>query len=214
MFVIGLTGPSGAGKGTVCSIFGQFGIPSIDTDAVYRELLAPPSACLNDLVQTFGERILSPDGTLNRRALGAIVFSDKDALGRLDQTAHRHIMAEVRRRLAALRERGVPAVVIDAPQLFEADAARDCNAVVSVLAEESVRLERIMRRDRISEADARRRMRAQYPDAFFRTHSDYVLENNTNPEALIPSVRKLLGELGISAATAEPHLTVKKNMEP
>ena len=84
MLVIGLTGPTGAGKGVVSEIFAAHGIPVIDADAVYHQLLIPPSACLNELVYTFGPQILNPDNTLNRRALGSIVFSDEAMLLQLN----------------------------------------------------------------------------------------------------------------------------------
>ena len=200
MVVIGLTGPSGAGKSAVCALFAKRGIPSLDADAIYRELLVPPSECLNELVKIFGDGILCPDGTLDRRALGAIVFSDREALARLDAAAHRYIMAEIRRRLEKLREAGVPAVVLDAPQLFEADAARDCDAVISVLADEALRISRIMKRDGISEADAIRRIRSQYSDAFFRKRSDYILENNGAPEDLNPQIDAILRSLNVGAS--------------
>ena len=197
MIVIGLTGPSGAGKSTVSSLFSARGLPVIDADAVYRELLIPPSDCLDELVRTFGNQILCSDGTLDRRALGAIVFSDREALARLDAVAHRFILSEIRRRLASLREKGTRAVILDAPQLFEADAARDCDAVVSILADEAIRLSRIRQRDGITEEDARRRMRSQYPDEFFREHSDYVLENNGDPKDLVAPVDAILRAMGI-----------------
>ena len=197
MVVIGLTGPSGAGKSAVCALLAKRGIPSLNADAIYRELLIPPSDCLNELVQIFGNKILCPDGTLDRRALRAIAFSDREALARLDTVTHRYIMAEIRRRLAKLREKGVPAVILDAPQLFEANAARDCDAVISVLADEPLRISRIMRRDGISETDARRRIRSQYSDAFFREHSNYILENNGTPEDLNQKIDAILRSLNI-----------------
>lgn len=200
MVVIGLTGPSGAGKSAVCALFAKRGIPSLDADAIYRELLVPPSDCLNELVKIFGNGILCPNGTLDRRALGAIVFSDREALARLNAATHRHIMTEIRRRLAKLREQGVPAVVLDAPQLFEANAERDCDAVISVLADEPLRVLRIMNRDGISEDDARRRIRSQYSDAFFRERSDYILENNGTPEDLNPKIDAILRSLNVGAS--------------
>lgn len=197
MIVIGLTGPSGSGKSTVSALFSARGLPVIDADAVYRELLTPPSDCLDELVLNFGRGILNVDGTLDRRTLGKLVFSDREALARLNAVAHRHIMEEIRRRIAALRKSGTPAVLLDAPQLFEADAARDCDVVVSVLADEAIRLSRIMRRDGIAEQDALLRMKAQYSDAFFREHSDYVLENNGDTTALVSAVDAILHELKI-----------------
>ena len=197
MLVIGLTGPTGSGKGTIAELFAGFGLPVIDADTVYHALLEPPSACLDELVAHFGERILTPLGTLDRRALGAIVFSSEEELSRLNAITHKHVMRKIRTLLEELRSRDTLAAVLDAPQLFEAGADSDCNVIVSVLATPALRLERIMRRDGISEDAAHARMQAQRSDAFFRAHSDYVIENNESPEHLLPTVRRILCEMGV-----------------
>ena len=99
MLIVGLTGPSGAGKGTVASLFARYGVPSVDTDAVYHDLLVPPSACLDELRERFSEGILFSDGTLNRGALAFLVFSrghEKDRAD-LNRITHRHVLDEARR---------------------------------------------------------------------------------------------------------------------
>lgn len=197
MLVIGLTGPSGAGKSLVATQFASFGIPVLDADAIYRELLVPPSECLSELTVQFGERILLPDGTLDRRTLGGIVFTNPEALEQLNKIAHRHVLAETRRRLRQLRDADFPAAVFDAPQLFESGANRDCNLIVSVLAPEEIRLHRILLRDGISEQAAIERMHAQKSEQFFRTHSDYIIENDLNPEATLPQIKAILTESGV-----------------
>lgn len=197
MLVIGLTGPTGAGKGTVGAIFSEHSIPVIDADAVYHELLIPPSPCLDALKERFGEQILLPDGSLHRKKLGEIVFSDPEALKDLNKIAHGFVMAEIRRRLEELRSKNLPAAVMDAPQLFEANAQRDCNLIVSVLADKRIRLERIMARDGIDADAALRRIEAQKNDDFFRTHSDYIVENNGNPDLLKPQIERILLETGV-----------------
>lgn len=197
MLVIGLTGPTGAGKGRVAETFASFGLPVIDADAVYHALLVPPSPCLEALCARFGETILSDDGRLNRRALGTIVFSDPDALADLNTIAHRYVMDAIRAKLADLRQKNTPAALLDAPQLFEAGAERDCNIVVSVLADAPIRMERIMQRDGIDREAAQMRMAAQKSDEFFRLHSDYVIENNNSPEILSEAVKRILTETGV-----------------
>ena len=197
MLVIGLTGPSGAGKGAVGGLFQERGIPVIDADAVYHELLVPPSPCLDALKARFGEGILLPDGGLHRKKLGEIVFSAPEALKDLNAIAHGFVMAEIRRQLGELRKQNIPAAVMDAPQLFEANAEGDCNLIVSVLADKRIRLERIMARDGIDTEAALRRMAAQRNDEFFRTHSDYIIENNGNPDLLKPQVERILLETGV-----------------
>ena len=199
MLVIGLTGPSGAGKSTVSRLFASFGLPVLDADEIYHALLIPPSECLNDLTAQFGRQILRGDGTLDRPALGRLVFDHPEALERLNSVSHRHVLREVRRRLRTLRDEGVTAAVLDAPQLFESGADRDCSVIVSVLADAELRVHRILLRDGISREDAMRRIRAQRPDSFFRAHSDYVIENNGNAESLLPQVRRILRETGVAS---------------
>lgn len=199
MLVIGLTGPTGAGKGRVAELFSVHGLPVIDADAIYHDLLIPPSECLLELTGRFGSEVLLEDGTLNRRALGKLVFSDPDALEDLNKIAHRHVMREVRAKLETLRQNATPAAVLDAPQLFEAGANRDCNVIVSVIADKRLRMERIMRRDGLDADAAMQRIEAQKSDAFFRTHSDYVVENNDSADRLLPQIRTILSEMGVIA---------------
>ncbi len=200
MLTIGLTGPTGAGKSTVAELFAAFGVPVIDADRVWRELLIPPSDCLTELARRFGREILNPDGSLNRPALGRLVFSDPAELEALDALSHSRIMTDVGRRLRLLRESGCRAAVFDAPQLFEAGADRICNVIVSVLADREIRLGRITHRDSIAEADALRRMASQKPDSFFRAHSDYIIENNGSANRLTDAVRNILTETGVLEA--------------
>ena len=196
MLVIGLTGPTGAGKGEVSKLFRAQGLPVIDADAVYHALLTPPSPCLDELRARFGEDILRSDGTLDRPRLGAIVFSDTQALADLNAITHRYVMADIKDTLEALRTEQTRAVVLDAPQLFEAGANRLCDTVVSVLADPALRASRIMARDGIDADAADRRIRAQKSDDYFRSHSDYVIENNASTEQLAPHVRQILLETG------------------
>ena len=197
MLVIGLTGPTGAGKGAVAAIFERYGISVINADRVYHELITPPSSCLQELAETFGKDILLPDGSLNRRVLGDIVFSDPAARERLNTITHRYVMEEVKTRMERFRREGIPVAVLDAPQLFEAGADKACGTIISVLADRRLRLERIVARDNIEPDAAMRRILAQKSDEFFKTHSDYIIENNGATEALAPQVNRILAELGV-----------------
>lgn len=194
MLIIGLTGPSGAGKGVVSSLLAEYGIPSIDTDAVYHELLMPPSACLDELRARFGSSVLTPEGTLNRKALAALVFSEghEADLTDLNRITHRHILNETRRRLALHRAEGRRAAVVDAPQLFESGFDAECHRILVVLAPYDARLSRILSRDGITEAQAVARLNAAHPDEFFRERADAVLYNDGTPESLGEDIRRCL----------------------
>lgn len=194
MLTVGLTGPSGGGKGTVASLFARHGVPSIDTDAVYHELLIPPSPCLDELAQAFGIGILGADGTLDRKALAALVFAPgrEAELKTLNRISHRHVLAEVRRLLAVYEAQGKAAVLVDAPQLFESGFDAECNTIVSVLAPRELRLSRIMARDGLDEARATARLDVQKSDEFFRAHSNAVICNGGSAADLEADVLRLL----------------------
>ncbi|MBQ9784018.1 MAG: dephospho-CoA kinase [Clostridia bacterium] len=194
MLVIGLTGPSGAGKGEVARLFCAHGIPVIDADEVYHRLLVPPSLCLNDLTARFGREILNADGTLCRPRLGSIVFSDPKSLSDLNAITHRYVMEKIRESLEAHRRDGARATVIDAPQLFEAGADALCDKIVSVLADRETRVSRIMARDGIDRDRAEKRIDAQKDDAFFCERSDRVIKNDGARELLAPVVCRMLSE--------------------
>lgn len=199
MLTIGLTGPSGAGKGVMASLFAEFGVPSIDTDQVYHDLLIPPSACLGELAGRFGSGILHPDGTLDRKALANLVFAEgheKD-LADLNAISHRYILKQVRILLAGYESKGVPAVLVDAPQLFESGFDAECGFILSVLAPFEVRLARIMARDGLDENRARSRLAASHDDEFFRERSDAVILNGGDLPALENDVRRLLALWGV-----------------
>lgn len=198
MKVLGLTGPSGAGKGEVAAMLRRdYGFPVLDADAIYHQLLLPPSPCLDALVREFGNDILCADGTLNRPALGSIVFTDSSRLKILNTIAHGYVMQEIRRQLSELRMDGAAVAVIDAPQLFEAGAERDCDLVLAVLAKTERRVERICARDGISPLRAEERIAAQHNDAFFRTHADAVIENDGTLAELQEKLCRILKSWGV-----------------
>ena len=199
MRIIGLTGPSGAGKGAVGARLIARSIPVIDTDRVYHELLVPPSACLDALVEAFGEQIRTADGQLDRTVLAALVFGvDEAAKERhltLNRISHRFVIERTGELLDAYRQSGVPLAVIDAPLLLEAGMDAICDVVVAVLAEEETRLARLLARDGKSREALLARLRSQPDDDFYRSRADFVIENNRDPDALNDAVDDLLGRL-------------------
>ena len=200
MKVIGLCGGSGSGKGVVCSCFSKFGVPSIDTDAVYREMTDGDSQCLRALACAFGNSIISCDGSLNRKMLASIVFSGEGAEERrrtLNQIAHKFILEEARRRILKYKSEGYDICIIDAPVLFESGFDKECDRTVCVVADKSLRVKRIMMRDGLSESDALMRINSQKSDDELRHLCDFVIENNGDYEALLDEVlrvKKLITE--------------------
>lgn len=195
MKVIGITGPTGAGKTTALNALRELGAEIIDADAVYHDLLESSDLLRRDLVRAFGDSILDGAGQVDRKALAAAVYPD--GLERLNEITHPYVMTAIDYRVAAARRAGRPAAAIDAIALIESGAAAKCDTVVAVLAPLELRVKRIMARDGIDEAYARRRALAQPDDGFFRAHSGYVLENTQEdtPEEFGKRARALFEEL-------------------
>lgn len=195
MLVLGVTGQSGAGKGEFCALMRERGIECLDTDIVARKVVEPGSECLSELVEHFGNKILLPDGSMDRKKVASIVFSDKDELEFLTKTTHKYIIERIKMWLFERELCGDRIVIIDAPQLFDAGADFYCNFILAVLASEDVRLERITARDGINEDAARARIKSQKADDYFKERCDYIVYNNGSIEKLKKSADKVYNEL-------------------
>ena len=191
MHVYGITGPSGSGKSLLCEYLSAHGIVHINADAVYHEMLVPPSTVVDAIVRQFGNGILAPDGGIDRRALSAIVFSSPDQLELLNQTVLPLVLDEVRARLARMERDGVQAVAIDAPTLIESGFDSECDTVVVILCSAEKRIARIVERDGISIERAKERILAQNPDEFYIAHADAVLYNDGDSKAFLEQAQKV-----------------------
>lgn len=175
MLVIGITGPTGAGKTTALNALTALGGRIVDADAVYHQLTATSPALRQELEARFGP--VYADGDLDRKKLGQVVFQDPQALADLNAITHKYVAQETRRQIDEARQAGAPAVGIDAIALLESPLAAYCDCTVAVTAPEELRVKRIMAREGISEEYARLRVEAQKPSAWFQEHCDYTLEN-------------------------------------
>ena len=202
LLVIGVTGPSGAGKSELCRHMARRGLPVIDADAVYHDLLIPPSPCLDALVDAFGIGILDSQGALDRAALSGIVFSESDGakadLLRLNAITHRFVSEQIFTTLSHLAEGGAKAAVIDAPLLIEAGLNRSCDTVIAVLADRQARLERLRLREGKSLDVLDARLKAQPTDDFYREHADVVIENALDTKELQRRADVALADAGVS----------------
>ncbi len=193
--MIGLTGPTGAGKSTVAALFAARGVSVIDADDATRTVQAAGSPCLAALAEAFGADILRADGSLDRAALAKRAFADKAATERLGAIVHPFVLEEMDRRTEAAKTAGAKTVVLDAPLLFEAKLDAICHATVAVLAPAELRMARIMARDGIDHEAAARRMAAQPHDAFYRERATYLLENDGDIARLTDAVDRILAEV-------------------
>lgn len=193
--VIGLTGQTGAGKTTVAEGLEHFGYKIIRADDIARLVTEKGSPVLQELAHVFGSDILLEDGSLDRARLAEKAFSSREKTLLLNSITHPEIGRLISKKINGAFFDGYEGVVLDASQLFEAGINETCTLVVSVVAPEEVRKKRIMERDGITEEKALQRMNAQYPEEFFRTHSNYVLENTGTQEDLKQQLRTLAGIL-------------------
>ncbi|CAN5837584.1 dephospho-CoA kinase [soil metagenome] len=198
-FVLGVTGNIATGKSTVTAMLAELGATVIDSDLVYRELVGPGRSLVGELAARFGEDIVAADGSLNRPALGKIVFSDSEALADLDRIAHPAVIAEVDRRIAGIKS-GV--VVLDAVKLIESGHADCCDAVWLVVADPDVQVTRLMKRNRLSELEARRRVASQPPLGAKLARADFVIDNSGSRDELREHVERAWLALLVHDSTA------------
>ena len=193
VMLVGLCGRSGSGKGYVSRMFRLCGIPSVDTDAVYREMTSAAdhlSPCMTELVERFGGEILSEDNSLNRVSMRALVFGDdKKALSDLNSITHKHILAKTEEIANELYNSGAKIVLIDAPLLYESRFDAKCEAVVCVTAPEDTVISRIMQRDGISRDAAVARLKTQISADTLTERADFVIANDCEKDELMRRVQ-------------------------
>lgn len=188
-FVVGLTGPTGAGKSSVTDVAKNLGFKVIDCDALARVAVEKGSDGLADIVKVFGGGVLNSDGTLNRKELAALAFSSSEKTELLNQTLLPHIVKLIKSQI------DVPLVLLDAPTLFESGADSLCNEVIVVLCDKKTRKKRIMERDGIDESAAELRIKAGKEDNFYIERSNNIVYNDCELSVLNLKIQKLLNKL-------------------
>ena len=178
MKVIGITGPTGAGKTTALGALEDLGGRVVDCDAVYHDLLVRSEPMRSELRARFGAGVFSADGSLDRKALGAVVFDDPQALADLNAITHKYVGLAVDEFIEQARREKARAVAVDAIALIESGIVDRCHCTVAVTAPDEVRVRRIMAREGISEEYARLRVHAQKKEDWFRANCTYVLVND------------------------------------
>lgn len=181
--VIGLTGQSGAGKTTVCEVFRENGFFIINADMIARQIMERGTPCLREVSEAFSG-VLNSDGSLNRGLLAAAAFSNSERLDLLNSITYPYITARVLQLIKELDENGEKFILLDAPTLFESRADDFCDLIISVIASEQSRLERILKRDNITAEQADKRMKAQHSDDYYTVNSDFIIKNNKSVKLL------------------------------
>ena len=175
--IIGITGISGSGTSTVAGILKEHGGLVISADRLAHDAIKKGQEAYIKIVETFGESILMPDGELNRKALGALVFGDENKKRRacLESIIHPVVLAKIKELVGNCEN---PFAVIDAPLLIESGLDKECDEVWLVTASDEIRLSRIMERDGIDRIAAEKRLQSRQNENNLIKHADVVIENN------------------------------------
>lgn len=189
--IIGLTGNIGSGKSMVAQHLKKLGAEVIDTDQIARNIVEPGKPALAEIVNIFGPGVLNNDGTLNRQALADIIFKDPETREKLNSIMHPRIIRKVEENIARYKNyRGpkAPALVIEAPLLFETGMEKLMDEVWLVTVDMPVQLQRIMDRDHVVEKQARHRIASQMSQAAKIKRAHRVIDNNGPPEMTLNRV--------------------------
>lgn len=176
--VIGLTGSIATGKSTVSLMFDDYGIPVVDADKLSREVVKPGRDAYHKIVSVFGEGILREDHTLDRKALGEIVFNNDEKRKLLNEIVHPAVRSEMVRKRDQYLMQGDKAVVLDIPLLFESQLTDYVDKTLVVAVDEEVQLKRLMERDGSTKEEALSRIRSQISITEKSRMADEVIDNN------------------------------------
>lgn len=176
--ILGLTGGIATGKSTVSNLLREKKIPIIDADVIARQVVAPGSIGLDQIVHEFGLRFLKTDRSLNRKMLGKLVFSDHDQLGKLNKIMQPLIAQRITQQIADYKQAGHLLVVLDAPLLFEQHYEDMVDLVMVVITTQPIQLQRLMKRDQLSRKSAEQRIRAQWSLLDKQRRADIVIDNS------------------------------------
>ncbi|MBT0652669.1 dephospho-CoA kinase [Geomobilimonas luticola] len=201
MRVIGLTGGIASGKSTAAKILAELGAEVIDADQLARDVVRPGEPAYRAIVAAFGTDVLNEDGTINRAALGAIVFADPAARRRLESITHPAIARLAENSLAELRRRGTRLAVYMAPLLIEAGITGRVDEVWVVYVDSDTQVRRLMQREGLSAADALQRISSQMPMEEKRKLARVVIDNRGTKADLARTIREtwereILGRTG------------------
>lgn len=191
-YILGLTGGIASGKSTVSAYLAQNGALIIDADLIARQVVAKKSSGLKQIVAKFGGEILTASGELDRKKLGKLVFSNKELLKNLTDITGPLIRAEILREIEAAKKAQVKLVVLDIPLLFETGYQTLCDKVMVVTIPSKLQLERVMKRDNLSVAEARKRIANQLPASRRNELADVLIDNSKSVAETYQQVLKWL----------------------
>lgn len=193
-FIVGLTGQTGSGKSTVCRLLQEQNMKHIDCDVISRKV-SEIASVKEQMMTLFGKAVFDEEGNLNRKALAKLVFTDPSEMKKLDSVMYPVITKQILHEINRYSEEGYEIVLLDAPTLFESGADRFCDYILSVIAPEKERKQRIMKRDSLTEQEAENRMKAQKQDSFYKERSDALICNSGEISDLEKQVSEAAGKI-------------------
>jgi dephospho-CoA kinase len=189
---VGLTGGIGSGKSTVAEIFRKLGAVVLSADKIARELTEKDPRVKTQIREAFGPQVFTPRGSIDRRAVASIIFSDQRKREKLNSIIHPLVLSTISALMGDLEKRNdVPLIIHEAALIYEAEAEQDLDYVVVVDADEETRIRRVMERDRVSRADVLLRINAQLPAEEKRARADFVINNDDDHKSLEVRVKFL-----------------------
>jgi len=191
MRIFGLTGNIGSGKSTVAAMLREAGIPVLDADRISKEVTAPGGRAYDAVVQAFGRGILRDDGSIDRKRLGEIVFSDPASRERLERITHPAILDAMKEAIAGIEREGHRAAVVEATLIHESGRKGLFEAVISVTCDRETSISRLAARDGMSRGQAEARLRAQMEADRKAGASDYVIDNSAGTEETFRQVNRI-----------------------
>lgn len=194
-FVLGLTGGIATGKSTVSQYLANKGIPIVDADLIARQVVEPGTSGLATIVNEFGEELLLPDGTLNRKLLGQVVFNDSVKRHRLDTILDNDIRREIKSAIAEAVAQNSELVIVDIPLLFEAGYEAFVDQIMVVSLPPDLQVERLMKRNQLTKIEAEKRIASQMAISSKVVKADFVIDNSGTVEQTYQQIDQWLNQM-------------------
>lgn len=197
MKILGITGPSGAGKTTLCGLIEKnYNAFIIDADKVAKALNSnPETEYFKKMITLFGEEVLKLDGSLNRKEVARIIYSNNEKRKALNSLTFRYVVDEINKKIKSLENSNYDYIAIDVPLLYEAKMENICDKVVAVVAEDKEKILRICIRDNISEEVAKQRLKIQNDNEFFVKKADFIIRNEGTIDNLEKSLKEIIEKI-------------------
>lgn len=191
MYQIGLTGGIASGKSSVSRLLAEWGVPVIDADAIARRIVTPGQPAWQQIVSVFSEQILQPDGTINRRLLGDIIFDDTEKRRKLEEITHPAIWDQITVEVKQAEAAGHRVVVLDIPLLLETDWHDRVDEIWVVYADRQTQLQRLTLRDQLTQQQAESRINSQLSLEEKKQHADIVIDNSGSFDSMRNQVERI-----------------------